>query len=86
MIELNGENYLDGREACHLLGIKISTLYTYVSRGVLRSYKQGIKRQRLYKKAELDALIQLRPSNETSSDADDDTPQLPSAEDWVPNV
>ena len=87
MIELNGENYLDGREACHLLGIKISTLYTYVSRGVLRSYKQGIKRQRLYKKAELDALIQLRPSNEILSVSDDnDMPELPHAEDWVPNV
>ncbi len=83
MIELNGENYLDGREACHLLGVKISTLYTYVSRGVLRSYKQGIKRQRLYRKAELDALIQLRPSNETPFT---DTPELPHAEDWVPNV
>ncbi len=86
MIELNGENYLDGSEACHLLGIKISTLYTYVSRGVLRSYKQGIKRQRLYKKAELDALIQLRPSNENPSSTDDNTPELPHAEDWVPNV
>ncbi len=86
MIELNGENYLDGHEACHLLGIKISTLYTYVSRGVLRSYKQGIKRQRLYKKAELDALIQLRPSNEIPSAPDDDTSELPHAEDWVPNV
>jgi len=87
MVELNGENYLDGHEACHLLGIKISTLYTYVSRGVLRSYKQGIKRQRLYKKAELDALIQLRPSNEIPSVSDDnDTPELPHAEDWVPNI
>ncbi len=86
MIELNGENYLDGSEACHLLGIKISTLYTYVSRGVLRSYKQGIKRQRLYKKAELDALIQLRPSNEIPSSTDDNMPELPHAEDWVPNV
>ncbi len=86
MIELNGENYLNGHEACHLLGIKISTLYTYVSRGVLRSYKQGIKRQRLYKKAELDALIQLRPSNEAPSTPVDDTRDLPHAEDWVPNV
>lgn len=86
MIELNGENYLDGREACHLLGVKISTLYTYVSRGVLRSYKQGIKRQRLYRKAEVDALIQLRPSNETPSTATPETNELPYAEDWVPNV
>ena len=90
MIELNGENYLDGHEACHLLGVKLSTLYAYVSRGIVTSYKQGIKRQRLYKKAELEALLQLRPSGESSSssatertDSDDD---LPHAEEWVPNV
>ena len=65
MIELNGETYLDGNEACHLLGIKVSTLYTYVSRGVLKSYRQGIKRQRLYKRAEIEALLQLRPGNES---------------------
>ena len=90
MIELNGENYLDGREASHLLGVKLSTLYTYVSRGVLRSYKQGIKRQRLYKQAELEALLQLRPSNEaTSSSLKEDAqrrPDLPFAEDWIANA
>lgn len=100
MIELNGETYLDGNEACHLLGIKVSTLYTYVSRGVLKSYRQGIKRQRLYKRAELEALLQLRPGNESSSlpvqstesslpsssPDRDDGPDIPHAEDWVPNV
>lgn len=90
MIELNGENYLDGQEACHLLGVKLSTLYAYVSRGIVRSYKQGIKRQRLYKQVEIEALLRLRPSNDSSSaplpSQDDDTPQLPHAEDWVPNV
>jgi len=94
MIELNGETYLDGNEACHLLGIKVSTLYTYVSRGVLRSYKQGIKRQRLYKRVELEALIQLRPSSDASPNAGtgrstttgEDSPDIPHAEDWVPNV
>jgi excisionase family DNA binding protein len=67
MIELNGESYLDGREASSLLGVKLSTLYTYVSRGILKSYKQGIKRQRLYKQAELESLLRVRPS-----DIDDD--------------
>ena len=97
MIELNGETYLNGNEACHLLGIKVSTLYTYVSRGVLRSYKQGIKRQSLYKRAELEALIQLRPSNDAASSPNasslksnrndrNDGDDLPHAEDWVPNV
>jgi citrate synthase len=85
MIELNGENYLDGHEASHLLGVKLSTLYTYVSRGVLRSYKQGIKRQRLYKQAELEALLHLRPSEEALPSSTP-TVELPPAEDWVPNV
>lgn len=90
MIELNGENYLDGHEACHLLGVKISTLYTYVSRGVLKSYKQGIKRQRLYKQVELEALLQVRPSSDGASSSPGslagDEPELPHAADWVPNV
>jgi excisionase family DNA binding protein len=90
MIELNGENYLDGHEASHLLGVKLSTLYAYVSRGVLKSYKQGIKRQRLYKQAELEALLQLRPSNEViSSSLEEDAqrrPDLPFAEDWIANA
>ena len=66
MIELDGEKYLDGDEASNLLGVKMSTLYTYVSRGILRSYKQGIKRQRLYKQAELESLLRLRPSDTPS--------------------
>lgn len=93
MIELDGENYLDGNEASRLLGVKMSTLYTYVSRGILRSYKQGIKRQRLYKKAELEALLQLRPSDapiSASEQTEDNVPskkertEIPLAEDWVP--
>jgi citrate synthase len=94
MIELNGEKYLDGDEASNFLGVKLSTLYAYVSRGVLKSYKQGIKRQRLYKQAELEALLQLRPSGTPSpvapSTQTDNVPEthldIPNAEDWVPNV
>ncbi len=88
MIELNGEDYLDGHEASRLLGVKLSTLYTYVSRGVLRSYKQGIKRQRLYKKSELEALLQLRPSNDLQlfSTVKPESRELPHAEDWMPNI
>ncbi len=92
MLELNGETYLDGDEACRLLGVKVSTLYTYVSRGILRSYKQGIKRQRLYKREEIEALLRLRPSTEPPpSDGlagghSKDWPDIPHAEDWVPNV
>jgi citrate synthase len=97
MVVLNGETYLDGNEACKLLGVKAATLYAYVSRGVLKSYKQGIKRQRLYKKAELEALLQLRPSDappvsleeiEEEKPAPQKTkkerPDIPAAEEWIP--
>ncbi len=93
MIELEGENYLDGVEASRLLGVKASTLYAYVSRGLLKSYRQGIKRQRLYRQVELEALLRLRPSGTplAGSIVSDDAaaPQkklveIPLAEDWVP--
>jgi len=53
---VDGEEYLTGDEAARLLGVKPATLYAYVSRGVLRSYREGTKRQRLYRRAELEAL------------------------------
>lgn len=90
MIELDGENYLDGEEASRLLGVKISTLYAYVSRGILKSYKQGIKRQRLYKQAELEGLLRLRPSDTPLSASEQEEVEskkrveIPLAEDWVP--
>src|SRR5215831_13200074 len=96
MIELDGEKYLDGDEASNLLGVKMSTLYTYVSRGILKSYKQGIKRQRLYKQTELEALLRLRPSDtpspisaskqmtEGTSSSKNKLSEIPLAEDWVP--
>jgi helix-turn-helix protein len=81
-------------EASGLLGVKTSTLYAYVSRGLLKSYKQGIKRQRLYKQAELEALLQLRPSDvplpATLANAQEEATmprkltEIPLAEDWVP--
>ncbi len=96
MIELEGEHYLDGDEASALLGVKLATLYAYVSRGILHSYKQGIKRQRLYKQSEIEALLRLRPGDApspatpTQAAKDDDSRSnkgqndIPLAEDWVP--
>ena len=63
MQTINGEEYYDVNEAVVLLRVKRETLYAYVSRGVLRSYKQGIGRQRLYKRNEIDALLAVRPSS-----------------------
>ncbi len=92
---LNGEDYLDGDEACRMLGIKLATLYAYVSRGIIKSYKQGIKRQRLYKRSELEALLVLRPGdmpdpvNEFSPNpppkkSKKGQTEIPAAEDWIP--
>jgi excisionase family DNA binding protein len=61
MVELDGTRFLTIDEVCSRLGVKPATIYAYVSRGVLRSYKQGIKRQRLYREDEVTALLELRP-------------------------
>ncbi len=62
------------QEACAILGIKPASLYAYVSRGRLRSYRQGMRRQRLYLRNEVDALAKLNPSHEID---------LPPADSWV---
>jgi excisionase family DNA binding protein len=75
MIEIQGEPYLTAAEACALLGVKPATLYAYVSRGVLKSYRQGIKRARLYRSADLQRVMHVRPSRGRQS--------LPHAADWM---
>ncbi len=75
MIEIQGEPYLSAREACELLGVKPATLYAYVSRGVLQSYRQGIKRERLYRRGDVQGALHLRPSRGRRP--------LPHAADWV---
>jgi len=59
MIVMDGEEFLTAQEACAVLGIKPSTLYAYVSRGLLTSYRQGIKRTRLYRREAVERLTQL---------------------------
>jgi citrate synthase len=82
MIVIANEEYLSADEACELLGVKPATLYAYVSRGRLRSYRRGIKRQRYYRRAEVEALLRLRPSDELRP-AGRGT-ELPPAEQWIP--
>ncbi len=70
MVVMDGEEFLSAEEACALLGIKAASLYAYVSRGVLRSYRQGIKRKRLYRREEVEQLTRLRdPSDKTDVDS-----------------
>ena len=70
---------MSAREACAMLGVKPATLYAYVSRGLLSSFRQGIRRERLYRRTDVEKLLELRPSIAPA-------PRLPRAEDWIPFV
>jgi citrate synthase len=74
VIQIQGEPYLTAEEAAGMLGVKPATLYAYVSRGVLQSYRQGRRRKRLYREQEVRKILRLRPSRQ---------PVLPQAADWV---
>jgi citrate synthase len=74
MVILDGEEFLTVDEAAALMGVKPATLYAYVSRGVLKSYRQGMKRQRLYRRAEVEALIRLDRGA---------GPAIPPVENWI---
>ena len=78
MIVIGGEEYLTVEEATERLGVKPATLYAYVSRGVLQSYRQGRGRHRLYRRLDLDALRRLRPSGGPAP-----VPEIPLAESWI---
>jgi len=82
MIVMNGEEFLSAQEACDLLGVKPATLYAYVSRGVLRSYRQGIKRTRLYRRDDVEQLIRLRAPGD---DADEQFGEA-DEQNWIPYV
>lgn len=76
---IDGHEFYTTGEACAALDIKPATLYAYVSRGLLHSYRQGIKRQRLYRRSEVESLRTLAPSSRRG-----DVPDLPRAESWIP--
>jgi excisionase family DNA binding protein len=84
MVVIEGEEYLTGDEAAGLLGVKRETLYAYVSRGLLKSYRQGIKRQRLYRRAEIDDLRRLAPSPAVGlGSRGPQGVEVPLAESWI---
>jgi citrate synthase len=80
VIWIENEAYLTAKETCELLGIKPQTLYAYVSRGLLRSFRQGIRRQRLYHRREIEALLRLR------QDRGQRGRHIPPAEEWIGEV
>ena len=90
MIVMDGEEFLTAQEACITLGIKPATLYAYVSRGLLNSYRQGIKRMRLYRRDEVEELLRLHGPTErgegnggssSGNSQDDEDPRA-----WIPYV
>jgi excisionase family DNA binding protein len=91
MILIDGEEFLTVKEAARLLGVKPATLYAYVSRGVLASYRQGIRRQRLYRCTEVEGLVRLAPSAARSTKViplraaarPRGAPPIPLAESWI---
>jgi citrate synthase len=83
MVTIDGEEYLTVDEAAALMGVKPATLYAYVSRGILRSYRQGIKRQRLYRRAEVEGLTRMAPSVPVAGGDDARLPDIPLAESWI---
>lgn len=83
MILMEGQEFLTAEEACALLRVKIGTLYAYVSRGIIKSYRQGMKRQRLYRRDEVERLTRLH-GPEGEGDGEPDT--RPGDTGWIPYV
>lgn len=72
------QDFLNAEEACALLGVKRDTLYAYASRGRIKSYRQGMRRRRLYSRREVERLAGSVPGSRNAP-----RPGLPRAEDWV---
>jgi excisionase family DNA binding protein len=78
MIHIGDEEYYTAEEACQVLGVKQATLYSYVNRGLITSYRQGIRRQRLYRRAEIDGLLEVTPVERDMA-----RPDIPPADSWT---
>jgi citrate synthase len=86
MQTIDDVEYLEVDEAAARLGVKKATIYAYVSRGVLGSFRQGIGRKRLYRRAAVEALREARPTDEPAPNQADDVVRnvtLPDAASWA---
>ena len=81
IVMVDGEEYLTADEACSFLEVKPGTLYAYVSRGLLRSYRQERKRGRLYSKSEISRMRLFAAADTRVRHRDI---SLPAAESWIP--
>ncbi|GAC1467777.1 MAG: hypothetical protein PVSMB1_16710 [Gemmatimonadaceae bacterium] len=78
VVSTGGDEYYTAEEACAVLGVKLATLYSYVNRGLLTSYRQHIRRHRLYRRAEVDGLLFVSPVPR-----DEVVDEIPLAETWI---
>ncbi|HKV56584.1 MAG TPA: citrate/2-methylcitrate synthase [Candidatus Binataceae bacterium] len=69
---------LTATEAADQLGVKLGTLYAYVSRGWLKSYRRRVGREALYRRADIDALRGV-----TMPERGRRARSLPDASSWV---
>jgi citrate synthase len=69
---------LTAAEAAKHLGVKLGTLYAYVSRGWLKSYRRKVGRQALYRRADIEALRGV-----VSTERGRRGRSLPAASSWV---
>jgi excisionase family DNA binding protein len=78
VVLVQNQEYYSAEEACAVLGVKLPTLYSYVNRGLLQSYRQAIRRHRLYLRCEVDALLEVSPVTR-----DEVATDIPHAESWA---
>ena len=69
---------LTAAEAASHLGVKLGTLYAYVSRGWLKSYRRRVGRQALYRRTDIEALRGL-----VAPERGRRARSLPDASSWV---
>jgi citrate synthase len=69
---------LTAAEAAAQLGVKLGTLYAYVSRGWLKSYRRRVGREALYRRTDIDALRGM-----TMPERGRRARSLPDASSWV---
>ena len=76
-VTIEGIDYVTAADACALLDVKPATLYAYVSRGRIDSYRKGGGRSRLYRLSDLERLTSLAPSRPHV---------VPRVDDWLPYI
>src|SRR5262244_2789635 len=69
---------LTAAEAAAHLGVKLGTLYAYVSRGWLKSYRRRVGREALYRRSDIEALRGM-----TMPERGRRARSLPDASSWV---